>query len=33
MAIETSLTLGKLFHQPLRQTQGLVQSLLALMHT
>lgn len=33
LAIETSLTLGKLFHQPLRQTQGLVQSLLGLMHT
>lgn len=33
LAIETSLTLGKLFHLPLRQTQGLVQSLLALMQT
>jgi hypothetical protein len=33
LAIETSLTLGKLLHQPLRQTQGLVQSLLVLMDT
>jgi len=33
LAIETTLTLGKLLHLPLRQTQGLVQSLLALMQT
>ena len=33
LAIETTLTLGKVFHQPLRQTQGLVQSLLELMST
>lgn len=33
LAIETTLTLGKLFHLPLRQSQGLVQSLLKLMHT
>jgi hypothetical protein len=30
-AIETCLTLGLIFHQPLRQTQGLVRSLLGLM--
>lgn len=33
LAIETSLTLGKLFKMALRQTQGLVQSLLRLMQT
>ncbi len=33
LAIETSLTLGKLFHIALRQTQGLVQSLLELIQT
>lgn len=33
LAIETTLTLGKLFHLPLRQSQGWVQSLLKLMHT
>lgn len=31
LAIETVLMVGKVFHQPLRQTQGLVQSLLALL--
>lgn len=30
-AIETCLTLGLIFHQPLRQTQGFVRSLLELM--
>lgn len=30
-AIETCLTLGLIFHQPLRQTQGFVRSLLGLM--
>jgi hypothetical protein len=30
-AIETCLTLGLIFHQPLRQTQGFVQSLLKLV--
>ena len=30
-AIETCLTLGLIFHQPLRQTQGFVRSLLTLM--
>ena len=30
-AIETCLTLGLIFHQPLRQTQGFAQSLLKLM--
>ena len=30
-AIETCLTLGLIFHQPLRQTQGFVRSLLKLM--
>lgn len=30
-AIETCLTVGLMFHQPLRQTQGFVQSLLKLM--
>ena len=33
LAIETTLMLGKLLHQSLRQTQGLVQSLLELMCT
>lgn len=33
LAIETSLTLGKLFHMSLRQTQGFVQSVLEMMHT
>ena len=31
LAIETSLILGTVFHQPLRQTEGLVGSLLELM--
>jgi hypothetical protein len=31
LAIETSLILRTVFHQPLRQTEGLVSSLLALM--
>src|SRR5690554_5123261 len=31
LAIETCLTLGLIFHQPLRQTQGFVRSLLGLM--
>ena len=31
LAIETSLILRTVFHQPLRQTEGLVSSLLELM--
>jgi hypothetical protein len=31
MAIETYLTLGMVFNQPLRQTQGLMHSLAALL--
>jgi hypothetical protein len=31
VAIETCLTLGPIFHQPLRQTQGFVRSLLKLV--
>ena len=31
LAIETCLTLGLVFHQPLRQTQGLMRSIAALL--